>query len=218
MVKHGLDTNKYIYACNGIDINQDQSDTSILDSELIKIRNKYKRILMYTGSHGTPNALYPLIEGFNQVKNDEIALVMIGQGNEKSRLQKISDNSNCYFFDPIEKREIQRVLSFADICVISWKDLPLYQYGVSPNKIFDYMLAKKPIIQAINSKGNQVEIARSGLNILPENADFFADAINSMCAKEDNELKALGENGYSYLINHCQYSQIAQHILSEVEK
>lgn len=212
---HGLDEGKFIYACNGIDFDQELSQVSILDKDLKELRSRYKRIFMYTGSHGVPNALEHVIDAFNLV-DDDIALVLIGDGTEKKNLIKRSSNPNCYFFGPVPKPQMQKVLSYSDVCIISWQNIPMYKYGVSPNKIFDYMWAKKPIIQAIDSPGNQVELASCGINVPPANPQAFKNAIEKMSSSLDSDLHALGENGYQYLKEHCQFNDIALKILNSV--
>lgn len=213
MLKHGLRPEKYIYASNGIHTEMDLADSSILDVHLQKIRSKYTRIIMYTGSLGIPNAMNYVVEAFNQVDDDSIALVVIGDGKEKVNLVKQSINANCYFFDPIKKSEIQRALSFSDICILSWNDVDMYKFGVSPNKIFDYMWAAKPIIQAIDSPRNHVELGQCGVNVSPENPLELKQAILEMARVSDLELKEMGLRGNKFLLENFTYTQLAKKIL-----
>ncbi len=39
-----------------------------------------------------------------------------------------------------------------DVLFIGLKNESLYRFGISPNKIFDYMMASKPIIQLSNQE------------------------------------------------------------------
>jgi glycosyltransferase involved in cell wall biosynthesis len=213
MRKHGLDEGKFIYVCNGIDRTQVQVSNSALDSELTSLRNKYKTIFIYTGSHGVPNALEYVIDAFNSIDVNSIALVLVGDGKEKENLVKRNSNPNCYFFPPVQKDEIQRVLSFADICIISWQDISMYQYGVSPNKIFDYMWAKKPILQALNSPRNQVELASCGLNVKPGNSLEIKLAILDLANRSPAELECIGQKGYDFLIQNYEFKDLAKKVL-----
>src|SRR5258708_37880210 len=47
------------------------------------------------------------------------------------------------------KASVQEFLSRMDALAILWHRSPLYRFGVSPNKVFDYMLSGKPILQAV---------------------------------------------------------------------
>ncbi len=217
MMQHGLAEDKFIYACNGIDSTQEVSEKSILDNKLSDIRDKYPRIVMYTGTLGVPNAMKYVIEAFNKIKSHNIALVIIGNGIEKENLQQLRNSKNIYFFDPVPKNEVQRVLSYADVCILSWQNISLYKYGLSPNKVFDYMWAAKPILQAVNSPNNQVELASCGENIEPENSTKIMEAILLYANKSDSELKSIGLNGHKYLLEHFEFKNIARIITDEVE-
>ncbi|WP_081961994.1 glycosyltransferase family 4 protein [Colwellia psychrerythraea] len=213
MREHGLDEGKFLYVCNGIDKTQERASNSALDEKLTRLRDKYKRIIIYTGSHGVPNALEYVIDAFNSIDVSSIALVLVGDGKEKKNLIKRNCNSNCYFFPPVNKDEIQRVLSFADICIISWQDISMYKYGVSPNKVFDYMWAKKPIIQALNSPQNQVELANCGVNVKPGDTFEIKEAILDLSNRTDDELTHLGEKGYDFLMENYEFKDLAKKIL-----
>ena len=126
-------------------------------------------------------------------------------------------SKNIYFFDPVPKNEVQRVLSYADVCILSWQNISLYKYGLSPNKVFDYMWAAKPILQAVNSPNNQVELASCGENIEPENSTKIMEAILLYANKSDSELKSIGLNGHKYLLEHFEFKNIARIITDEVE-
>lgn len=217
MKKHGLDEGKFLYVCNGIDRTQVQVNHSALDGDLADLREQYNRIFIYTGSHGIPNALDYVIDAFNTIDDSSIALVLVGDGKEKENLIKRNHNPNCYFFPSVNKEEIQRVLSFSDICIISWQDISMYKYGVSPNKIFDYMWAKKPILQALNSPQNQVELANCGLNVKPGNASEIKNAMLELAKRPDEQLEDLGQQGYDFLLQNYEYKDLAKKILDAYE-
>jgi len=213
MVQHGLKEEKFVYVGNGIDLTMEMTDESDLDKQLSKIREKYSTVLIYAGAHGKPNSLDTIIDAFNLIESDNIALIMLGNGDEKNKLVKKSTNANCFFFDYVPKSQIQKILSFCDICLIAWSDIDLYQYGVSPNKIFDYMLAKKPIIQAINSPGNHVELSGCGINVKPENPEEFRIAIEIFDAMKKDERDQYGEKGYQFLLKNFDYIKLSEKIL-----
>ena len=52
--------------------------------------------------------------------------------------------------DSVSKREVVDLLDHFDVLILSWHDISLYRFGVSANKIFDYMYSGKPIIMAGN--------------------------------------------------------------------
>lgn len=212
LLKKGLERDRFLFLSNGTDLNQPISNTSIISYELSKIRSEYSKIVMYTGSLGVPNAMDVVVDMFNQLSDYDIALVIIGSGDQLSNLKNMA-GKNVFFLGPIVKEEIQLALSYSDVCIISWNDTPLYEYGVSPNKIFDYMLARKPIFQIIPTRKNQVSYANCGINteLLP--SYILANKLLEFVNQDSIELEQLGDNGYKYLKENCTYDVIAKRLI-----
>ena len=170
---------------------------------------------MYTGSLGIPNAMNYCIEAMNQLIECDIAMVIIGNGSEKKALVEQSKNKNVFFFDSVPKNTIQTVLSFADICIISWLDLEIYEYGISPNKLFDYMFAGKAIIQAVNSPYNIIGESHCGINIKPENIKEIQNAICKLSDLSNDELQLMGAIGKEKVLNEFTYEKLGEKLLYE---
>lgn len=211
----GMKADKFIHVCNGIDQNESFTEPSDISSELESIQKKYVRVIMYTGSLGVPNAMKYCIDAMNQIENDEIAMVIIGEGSEKERLISSSMNRNIYFFKPVPKNTIQTVLAYADICIISWLDMEIYKYGISPNKLFDYMFSGKPIIQAINSPYSIIGDCNCGVLVPSENASKIKVAIVDLCSKSNEELNKMGKRGREKVLNEYTYDKLARKLLNE---
>ena len=215
MHKFALTKDRFIYIPNGITI-QENNEESLLPSELqqkiIQLRKKNKFIIVYTGAHGIPNALDQLIEALTLLNdNTDIHAILVGKGNEKENLQlKAKHLSNVSFFDPIDKLAIPTLLKQCDACFIGWQNKNLYQYGISANKIFDYMLAAKPIIQAVNTKNDPVALADCGLITSPENPPQLVKAILKMIAMEKSTLQEMGERGREYVKQYHDYQILAE--------
>lgn len=61
-------------------------------------------------------------------------------------------------------------------CMWGWQRQPLFRFGVSPNKLMDYMMAGKPVIFAIDAGNDMVADASCGISIEPENSAAIAKA------------------------------------------
>ncbi len=214
-LEKGMAQGKFVHVCNGIEDTQNFDTAPIIEDRLQEIRANYKRIVMYTGSLGIPNAMKYCISAMNGVTDPEIALVLIGGGAEEADLKNMVINENIFFLGSVPKDTIQSVLSYSDVCIISWLKLEVYKYGISPNKLFDYMYASKPIIQAIDSPHNIIGSSDCGLVIEPENIDAMRNAILSMCSLSDQELRLRGAAGRSLVLSEYTYSQLAKKVLHE---
>jgi glycosyltransferase involved in cell wall biosynthesis len=215
MERHGLKAEKFHYIPNGVDFSVRRvSYSHTHESELKILKNNYDFILMYTGAHGVPNALDQLLSaaaitdslGFN------IAYVLIGEGAEKKRLlQRAKDEglSHVFFLDSVPSDHVQNLLEYASACFIGWQNKSIYQYGVSANKLFEYMKSCKPIIQCIDSPNNPVVLSGCGIDVQPNRPDLLAGVIIDFSQKTPHELIELGNNGYGYAMEEHNYSKLA---------
>lgn len=147
----GIDKNKVIHLPNGVNFNNYLNP--LPDKELFDKVKDYKYKVVYTGSHGIANNLEPLIETAhilqNKMGNNDIQFIFVGNGLSKEKLiKKAKDHKlkNVTFLDPIPKEKIPFLLSQADLSFISLKKSPLYKWGFSMNKIYDYMASGLPIM------------------------------------------------------------------------
>lgn len=151
VISKGINPEKVIYLPNGVNLSNYvgvKRDHSMFD----KLKN-YKYKVVYTGSHGTANYLEPFIEAANilqnKMGNKEIQFILVGNGLLKDKLIQSAKNynlKNVTFLDPIPKNKIPFLLQQSDLSFISLKKSPLYKWGFSMNKIYDYMASGLPIM------------------------------------------------------------------------
>ena len=166
---------------------------------------KEKFIIGYAGSLGVANAMNPVIDAANMCGED-IALCIVGEGYEKSSLEKISTNKNTIFLDSVSKREVVDLLDHFDVLILSWHDISLYRFGVSANKIFDYMYSGKPIIMAGNIGENVIELANCGIVVKPNDHQAIFEAIVKLRDMDSEERKRLGDNGREYVMRNNDFN------------
>ncbi|MBQ4433564.1 MAG: glycosyltransferase, partial [Bacteroidales bacterium] len=92
----------------------------------------------------------------------------------------------------------------------------LFRFGISPNKIFDYMMAAKPIIQAIDSGNDLIGEAECGITVEPEKTSAIAEAIVQLADLTPEERQKLGENGHQYVLKHHTYNVLAQQFVNAI--
>jgi glycosyltransferase involved in cell wall biosynthesis len=150
----------------------------------------------------------------------DIIFIIVGKGKEKEKLILFKNKkklNNVIFLDPIKKEQVITFLKeFSDAAYIGLRKKNLFKYGVSPNKIFDYMLAKKPIIHSINSPIDIVSQAKCGISVEAENPKAVADAILKIYRMPEKERKKMGESGYKFLLKNHTYEHLALKFAKEV--
>jgi glycosyltransferase involved in cell wall biosynthesis len=212
MEKQGMDRKKFVYIPNGIDP-EDYNINEPLPKEIEEKIPKGKFIVAYTGTIGKANALEYLIDSAYKLKDyKDIVFLIVGKGMEENNLKNKAKDlglNNVIFLSPVKKTQVQSVLKLIDVCYIGLRNEKIFEFGVSPNKLFDYMYAGKPILYAINSGNRPVEEANCGISVDAENPDAIANGILKLYNLSQEERKKLGENGKNYVLKYHTYKSIA---------
>jgi len=188
--------------------------------QLSEIKADGYRIVGYAGTHGLANALEWLLEGAKLIRDEKVMFVFVGDGPSKVNLQKQARDEgarNVLFFEPVRKRQIPALLSFFDVACITLKKQPLFRFGISPNKIMDYMMAGLPILNAIEAGNDPVAEADCGITVEPENPQAIADGIRKLLAKGDTELRRMGQRGRQFIIENQDYKDLAKKFLMAID-
>ncbi len=216
-----MSEDKFAYIPNGIDViewqNSNKNSTPHYHTEIL---SKYKQegyfIVGYAGSHGLSNALHSLIEAAFLLRSQPIAIVLTGQGLEKKALQqRVSQLGlmNVAFLPPVSKSHIPSLLNYMDALFIGWLRNPIYRFGISPNKLLDYMISGKPVIHAIDAGNDLVAESGCGISIPPENPEKIVEAVIKLKKMTRVEREKMGQRGRKYVITHHNYSVLAKKVL-----
>ena len=94
-------------------------------------------------------------------------LLIVGAGPERENLirqvETLEISERVEFRDAIPKYRIPELAAEANCLVVNLLDLPLYKYGISLNKLFDYMASARPIIIASSAVNNPVLDGDAGI-------------------------------------------------------
>ncbi len=161
--------------------------------------------LMYVGAHGTANALDVIIECAKLLQDkgeSGIRFILVGDGPQKRNLIQYAGKlklQNIDFRDPVPKEDIPKVMGEADAFIFHLEDLPLFRYGISSNKLFDYLAAGRPILFAANASNNPVEEAQAGITVVPKNPAALAAAVEKLLSLDPERRKEMGRNAREYV-------------------
>ncbi len=224
MVQHGLQPDKFVHIPNGIYVD-DWEDKGNLPFEHRNIINELKEekrfIVGYAGAHGIANSLHTLIDAAEKCRNDNVVFILVGQGPEKRDLQMEVEKrglGNVALLPAVNKTEVASLLELFDVCFIAWQRNKLYRFGISPNKLMDYMMAAKPIIHAVEAGNDPVKEAGCGISVPPEDPGAVADAIKKLAAMSEVEREQMGLRGREYVLNNHDYRVIARRFLEVLER
>ncbi|WP_243337755.1 glycosyltransferase family 4 protein [Anaeromyxobacter soli] len=221
MRAHGLAPGKFVYVANGIDVAEWEASDQPLPTEAASALQAFRRrcpfLIGYAGAHGVANALEVLVEAAARVVQTPVGFVLVGHGPEKEALRARAARlglENLIFLDPVKKRTIPALLAAMDALFIGWHRSPLYRFGVSPNKLMDYMMAAKPVLHAIEAGNDLVAEARCGISVAPEDPGAIADGVHRLMATSAGERAEMGARGRKFILEHHTYDVLSRRFLA----
>lgn len=171
---------------------------------------------MYFGAHGGANDLQNAIKAMAEIKKrggtETILLRLIGHGPEKKQtmeLAKALKLKNVVFENSIPKSQIPSLAQEADVMLFTLKNLPLFQYGISPNKLFEYMASKRPVLFCCNAENNPVARSGGGVCVPPGDPVALADVMILLSRKSKTKLCSMAENGFVFISQKFELGELA---------
>ena len=219
----GISSEKIVWIPNGVNLERFDNPKQLdPDSNLVQLlrKNKDNFKVIYTGAHGPANGLSVIIDTATilQKNHDEIQFFLIGDGVEKEKLQYDSEKhnlKNIHFFSSIPKEQIPDLLRYAELLLHCFAPINVFKYGISPNKIYDYLASSKPIIMSVETTNNIVQDAKAGIVVKPGNPEALAQGILKIQKITLEERKKLGANGRAY-VEKYHSTQVLGDILEKI--
>lgn len=220
MKEHGLAGGKFVYIPNGIvkeDWEKEPANPPVYADKLGQYHRDGWFLIGYTGAHGIANGLDSFVEAGKALQGKKIKLILVGQGPERDRLiQKVKDlhlEENVELLPAVKRDAVPELLAQFDALYVGLQRQPLFRFGVSPNKLMDYMMAGKPVIFAIDAGNDMVADASCGISIEPENSAAIAKAAIQLAETPQDQLQKMGARGKAYILEHHEYGVLAKQFL-----
>ncbi len=220
--ERGFSTDKFVYVPNGI-LTGEKKEAPMESTiqRLQELKEQGYFLVGYTGNHSPANVLDTMIDAAKKTTDEKVKYVLVGKGNVKNELieyAKANNVTNVEFLDPVLKDNMDNVLQLLDIGYIGLKKQNLFNYGVSPNKLFDYMMAARPVIYAVEASNDPVSDCNCGISVPAENPDAVVDAVMKIKSLSEEEKIKMGENGKDYVLTNHMYEGLADKFLNALKK
>jgi glycosyltransferase involved in cell wall biosynthesis len=209
IVPLGIPREKVVWIPNGVDLSLFPNPAAPAPSEDFT--------LMYFGAHGQANGLDNVLNAMNELQrqggNEHIKLRLIGDGPLKPQLQQQAAAlalRNVSFEPPVPKSQIPVLAAQADAFVFNLIDAPVLRYGISSNKLFDFLAAARPIIFSCDASNNPVQDAKAGITVKPGDPKALAEAVKQMASLSALDREQMGRFGRLYVEQNHSFDQLAQ--------
>ncbi len=202
---NGLDPKSLFWIPNGVYL------PTLPDAPPLQDQNSFT--IIFAGIHGIANSLDTVLEAANLLRDTNIIFRLLGDGGEKNHLVEKAKQlqlDNVIFSEPVPKSQVAAEIAKADAGLLILKKSPVFRWGVSPNKLFDYFGAGRPVLYAVEASNNPVEEAQAGLTVLPENPEDLALKALALSRLSLEERQRMGTNGRRYVEQHHDLSKLGR--------
>lgn len=174
-----------------------------------------RRVLGYAGGMTNANAMDDLVSAMGLLREQPITAVLVGDGLYRKELEEQAKalGADVVFAGSIPKAQVHDFLTRCDALYIGSKRSPLYEFGVSANKIFDYMLTGVPIVNAFDSEHSPMVYAGCSVRARGEDAPDIARAIVEAVNLPDEERERRGRLSRSWVLDHHSLPHLAAQFL-----
>lgn len=192
-----------------------------IDGADIRIKHNWndKLVLLHAGAMGKVNSLHFVIDAAERLRDKNILFVLIGQGNEKSSLEKRVQQlglKNVQILPSVSKHELPFYFAASNIGLVIIGNYPIIEHN-SANKFFDALSAGKPVL--LNYSGWQrkiVEDNKAGLGCSLASLDEFVQKV-SFFADNPDEVEDMGLNARRLAVEIFSRDQMAKRSLDVLE-
>jgi glycosyltransferase involved in cell wall biosynthesis len=223
----GVPKEKIIYIPNGIAALTSASPdpaTRELAGLIGRWREAEGRLVAgYVGSHGAANGVDVLVRAAAVLRDrgvGGVALVLVGDGPEKKRCEQLAADlglDNVLFAPPVPKRAVPGLLDALDVTLFPLRDVPVFRYGLSSNKLFDYLASGRPVVCASALPDNPVRASGGGICVRPEAPEAIADALAELADLGPAGRAEIGARGRNWVYRHHDMTVLAEQFLQALD-
>lgn len=191
-----IDISKVNHVNNGVDLKEFDSNREfyqIDDEDLTRI-DCFK--VIYTGSIRHANGVGQIVdvaELLQKQGNQHIKFLIYGDGNEKEQLERLCMEKkleNIIFKGKVEKKYIPYILSQGNLNFMHGRTTHIMKYGLSFNKLFDYMASEIPIISDLDNNYDLIKEHHLGQVVNNPTVASIAECIAEIaeCSAQEYEI------------------------------
>ncbi len=218
--KRGITLDKISLVPNGCDLDIFDTEVKAWRPETISDTDL---LVLFAGTHGIANGLDSVLDAASELSSrgrDEIKFLFLGQGMMKQSLidRAIGEGlNNVIFHEPVNKKRLAGLMASTDVGLQILANIPVFYYGTSPNKFFDYISAGIPVLN--NYPGWLAELINysdCGFSVPPEDPIAFADVLEK-AASNRQDLKVKGSKARELAIEKFDRINLASKWAEQLE-
>jgi len=179
-----------------------------------------KFIIGYAGSIGITNGLDTFIACAKKMsKDNRIIFALLGDGDSKSKyLNETKNLENIIFISKVKREEVASFLALCNLLYFSSLKSKIWDYGWSPNKLIDYMMAGKPVLASYSGHQSMINEASSGFFVPAEDEDALINKLQQIIEINLDELNNMGVAGKEWILKNRDWDIVAKNYIDVICK
>lgn len=219
LIKLGVSRDKIRVVGNTPDVGK----SSILHTDIVEYYRKISNfILLYVGGLEETRGLKTVILALPKLIKviPEIVFLVVGKGTSEEMLRSLVSEleieKHVQFVGWKDQSEIPSIIFASDVCIVPHY-ITDHTDTTIPNKIYDYMAQKKPVI-VTNAKSmtDIIEDNGCGVTYNDNNIDQFVESVLKMNNYETRT--KYGENGYNAIQNKYNWNIDSYNLLESIRE
>lgn len=218
MIEHGMKAENFYHVPNGIVVDDWNNKIPVPEPQygiLKKMHDDGKIVCVYFGSHTNTYGLKYFIDSSVKLDKEKVNIVLIGDGMEKDNFKRQAEKyDNVYLLDSIPKQAVPSMLEMIDIVYVGGTRSKMRKFGAAMNKVYDSMMAGKPIVYAVDIPNNDVNDYHCGVTVALESSEAIVEGIKYLIDLTEAERCELGENGHRAALEYYDYKVISNNFIN----
>jgi glycosyltransferase involved in cell wall biosynthesis len=220
LVRRGIPREKLALIPNAADLDVFRPDV-VDEAFRAKHGLEGKFVALYAGAMGRANGLDQLVDAAEALRRrgeDRIAIVALGDGGERPRLEERARGlENLRFLPPVPKEDLAGIVGAADVTLTVFAPYPVLETN-SPNKFFDSLAAGKPAV--VNLDGwvrRLVEENDAGAWVPAGDSEALAWALSAL-AGDPKRVERMGSNARALAEREFSRDLMAERLARTLEE
>jgi glycosyltransferase involved in cell wall biosynthesis len=171
-----------------------------------------KFVVGYAGSIGLTNALDTIISCAREMIDDpRFFFLFVGGGDLYEKyVAETANLPNVAFAPKVRREQVQELLCRCDVLYFAVKDSLVWRYGLSLNKLTDYMMAAKPVVASYSGFPSMLNESGCGVFVPADRVPELKAMLQSLADRPSGQLADMGKSGRNWLLAHRPWDVIAR--------
>ena len=176
----------------------------------------------YVGSFGKANRIDILLNAAKILQyKSQTEFFLFGSGASLSHHKEFVEKhnlTNVHFFDTVDRSFVLEIYRCVDVCYLGWGNYKMYDFGISANKLAEYMFYGKPVLHSYSGGYDFVKQSRGGITVDAGSAENVAKGVIDLEKLSKDRLEKLGRNSAEFGAKNFDFDMIFNNLNDKFSK